>query len=90
MTSRTAQALYTLASLRLQPTTPMTTHWDSINMTGEVFPAVFTVNWVRPGKAIFSLVIKCSYSLGEYVTCKTHIRVKLHTERCMEGNWIYI
>lgn len=34
MTLRTARALYTLASLRQPHTTPTTTHWDSISMTG--------------------------------------------------------
>lgn len=41
MTLRTAQALYTLASLKLLHTIPMTIHWDSINMTGK-FYAPFT------------------------------------------------
>lgn len=37
MTLRTAQALYTLALLKLLRTILMITHWDSINMTGKFY-----------------------------------------------------
>lgn len=39
MTLRTAQALYTRASLRQPHTTPTTIHWDSTSMTGMFSPS---------------------------------------------------
>lgn len=50
MTLRTAQALYTRASLRQPHTTPTTTHWDSISMTGMFSAPIavtlhFTCTW---------------------------------------------
>lgn len=47
MTLRTAQALYTLALLKLLLTILTITHWDSINMTGEFYIYVYPCSYSK-------------------------------------------
>lgn len=68
MTLRTAQALYTLASLKLLHTTLMTIHWDSINTTGKVcsfLATVCKVSFSKPAEKVFyHLSLKAAIHLG--------------------------
>lgn len=79
MTLRTAQALYTLASLRPLHTILMTTHWDSINMTGKFYAHFCPLYVIRvladlPNSTL-PLIIKSSHSQGEHATFRSKVRV---------------